>query len=81
MVWWPALLGWPAIALSVVLAVTGLMRRKEHLVLLAIVPLIPIGFYVLGSPLYWWLPIVVLIGLLLLSWSIHRAKRKSWNPD
>ena len=72
--WWPALLGWPAIALSVALVTTGAWRRNEYVVLVAIVPLLPIGYYVLGSPLYWWLPVAVLLVLLGLGWFI-RLKR------
>jgi len=81
MTWWPALLGWPAIALSAILAVIGIKRRSEYLVLAAIVPIIPIGFYILGSPLFWWLPVAVLLALLLLSWSIRRSQHKVEKPD
>jgi len=81
MTWWPALLGWPAIVLSAILSVTGIKRRSEYLVLAAIVPIIPLGFYILGSPLFWWLPVAVLLALLLLSWSVRRSKRKVEKPD
>ncbi len=81
MTWWPALLGWPAIALSIILSVIGTKRRNEYLVLAAIVPIIPFGFYILGSPLFWWLPVAVLVVLLLLSWSIRRSHRKVEKPD
>jgi hypothetical protein len=81
MTWWPALLGWPAIALSIILSVIGIKRRNEYLVLAAIVPIIPFGFYILGSPLFWWLPVAVLVVLLLLSWSIRRSHRKVEKPD
>lgn len=81
MTWWPALLGWPAIALSIILSVIGIKRRNEYLVLAAIVPMIPFGFYILGSPLFWWLPVAVLVVLLLLSWSIRRSHRKVEKPD
>jgi len=94
MTWWPALLGWPAIALSIILSVIGIKRRNEYLVLAAIVPIIPeylvlaaivpiipFGFYILGSPLFWWLPVAVLVVLLLLSWSIRRSHRKVEEPD
>lgn len=81
MTWWPALLGWPAIALSIILSVIGIKRRNEYLVLAAIVPIIPFGFYILGSPLFWWLPVAVLGVLLLLSWSIRRSHRKVEKPD
>jgi hypothetical protein len=75
MTWWPALLGWPAIALAVVIAAIGAWRRNEFIVLAAIVPVAPIGFYVLGSPLYWWLPVAVLLLLLGLSWFIRLRRR------
>ena len=81
MTWWPALLGWPAIALSAILAIIGIKRRSEYLVLAAIVPIIPIGFYILGSPLFWWLPVAVLLVLLLLSWSIRRSHRNVEKQD
>ena len=81
MTWWPALLGWPAIALSAILSVIGIKRRNEYLVLAAIVPIIPVGFYILGSPLFWWLPVAVLLVLLLLSWSIRRSHRNVEKQD
>lgn len=81
MTWWPALLGWPAIVLSAILSVIGIKRRSEYLVLAAIVPIIPLGFYILGSPLFWWLPVAVLLALLLLSWSVRRSQRKVEKPD
>lgn len=81
MTWWPALLGWPAIALSIILSVIGIKRRNEYLVLAAIVPIIPFGFYILGSPLFWWLPVAVLLVLLLLSWSIRRSHRNVEKQD
>ena len=81
MTWWPALLGWPAIALSAILSVIGIKRRNEYLVLAAIVPIIPIGFYILGSPLFWWLPVAVLLVLLLLSWSMRRSHRNVEKQD
>lgn len=81
MTWWPALLGWPAIALSAILSIIGIKRRNENLVLAAIVPIIPIGFYMLGSPFFWWLPVAILFVLLLLSWSIRRSQRKVEKPD
>ena len=67
--------------LSAILSVIGIKRRSEYLVLAAIVPIIPLGFYILGSPLFWWLPVAVLLALLLLSWSVRRSQRKVEKPD
>lgn len=71
--YWPALLGWPAIALALVLAVAGIVRRNAWLPLAAIVPLLPIGIYVLGSPTYWWLTIAVFGMLIVLSLTLRRS--------
>lgn len=81
MTWWPLLLGWPAIALSAVLSVAGFQRCNEYLVLAAILPILPVGFYILGSPYYWWVPIVILCGLLIASWTIRRARNRATNSD
>jgi len=75
MTWWPALLGWPAIALSTVLTILGFRRRNEYLVLAALFPVFPVGLYILGSPILWWLPIVITFGLLVSGWSIRRKRR------
>lgn len=75
MTWWPALLGWPAIALSSVLIAIGFARRNEYMVLVAIVPVVPIGYYILGSPVYWWIPVLVVVLLLLSGWFIRSRRR------
>jgi hypothetical protein len=77
MSWWPLLLGWPAIALSAWLAATGFVRRSEYWLLAAIVPIMPLGLYIFGSPLYWWLPVLVLFFLLASSWHIRRKRRSA----
>ena len=71
------MLGWPAIALSVFLTVSGFRKRNEYLVLGAIVPVSPVGFYILGSPIYWWLPVTFLFLLLVLFWHIRRTRRNA----
>jgi len=76
MSWWPALFGWPAIALSALLAAIGVYRRNEFLVLGAIVPLIPVSVYILGSPLYWWMPVAALLVLLGLGWFVRLKRRE-----
>ena len=73
--WWPALLGWPAIAMSVGMASAGVLLRNEYLVLGAIVPILPVGFYILGSPLYWWLPVAIVLLLAGLGWFIRLKRR------
>ena len=77
MTWWPALLGWPAMAVAAVLVTVGLQRRNEYWILGALVPLIPIGLYVLGSPFYWWLPILVVVTLMGLAVMTMRARAKT----
>ena len=74
MSWWPALLGWPAIALSVALTCIGVFRRNERLVFGAVVPIIPISFYILGSPILWWLPIVTICALLVSGLLVRRQR-------
>ena len=43
--WWPLLLGWPAVFLSVTLAVVGIVSTKPGLVLVAAVLATPFSLY------------------------------------
>lgn len=43
--WWPLLLGWPAVFLSVTLAVAGIMSRKPGLIVVAAVLAAPFSLY------------------------------------
>jgi len=48
------LLGWPALGLALVLAVSGLLRRREVPLYLAAVCILPASVYLMGSPHFRW---------------------------
>ena len=53
---WPAIVfGWPAIAVAVGLAVTGVVRSKPRWLLVTAVLLLPMSLYLAGSPRFGWL--------------------------
>jgi len=72
--YWPLLLGYPALFVSVVILVVAIMRRSDRLVLLSLLPTLPVGAYVLGSPGMWWLPLTFYIPLLGLAWYFRRRR-------
>jgi len=78
--YWPLLLGYPALGLGVLLLGAGIFRRSARLVLFAIVPLLPMGLYVGGSPGYWWIPLSVFIPMILLAWHFRR-RGEGAGPD
>lgn len=47
---WPALLGWPAVVLSVLVAGVGVLRRRVPLLVTAAVLAVPFSLYLTGSP-------------------------------
>lgn len=57
---WPAILfGWPAVIVALGLSLTGVVRRKPGWLLVAVILVVPISFYLVGSPRFWWLGICV----------------------
>ena len=64
---WPMLLGWPAIALSAAIAVVGFRRGRPLIVMLALLPILPVGLYLLGSPRFWWLPVAAVMLVIALA--------------
>jgi hypothetical protein len=52
---WPAILfGWPAIVAALTLAASGIVRGKPWWVLAAAIPVLPISFYLAGTPRFGW---------------------------
>ncbi len=59
-----ASLGWPAILLALILSVIGVTQRKPVLALLAAGLLLPITFYLIGSPRIAWLGLLIPAGFV-----------------
>ena len=73
---WPAILfGWPAVVVALALSVTGIVRKKPVLVLVAIILVGPISLYVTGSPRYWWLGLSIPLLLAGASIATHCQRR------
>jgi len=72
--YWPLLLGYPALFASIVILVVAISRRSGRLALWSIVPALPMGLYVLGSPGMWWLPPTVFIPVLALAGYFRRQR-------
>lgn len=69
---WPAILfGWPAILTALALSVTGIVRTKPVLPLVALILVGPISLYITGSPRFWWLGISIPLLLSGASIAIH----------
>jgi general stress protein CsbA len=66
MSWWPAVVfGWPAILLSILLAITGISSRRPAALFVSAVIAAPFSFYLAGTPRVGWLALmlpVLLIG-------------------
>ena len=61
------LLGWPAIATSVVLSVAGLVRKRPRLVGLAALPAAPLAWYLGNTPRFRY------VGFILPFWHLTSA--------
>ena len=64
---WPLLLGWPAIFAMCLLVYFAVRKRKPALSVLAMLLVAPLSFYLLSSPVYWWVGIAVILALIVLS--------------
>ena len=62
--WWPALLGWPAILIALVLSVAGIIRRK---------PVYPVVGAILVLPMTLYMVLSALPGLFGLAFSLSLA--------
>ena len=73
--WWPAVVfGWPAIVLSLILAVTGTALGRPVLILVSIAPALPFSFYLAGAQN--WMAFVGLFTPLALIGSAYSVSRK-----
>ena len=57
------LLGWPSLILALIMAIIGVARRKPGLLWIALLLNVPMAFYILGSPLYWFAAAAPVVGL------------------
>ncbi|NWG05860.1 MAG: hypothetical protein HXY35_04130 [Chloroflexi bacterium] len=71
------LFGFPAVLVSLLLSVVGILKEKFWLVLIGAVLFIPFSYYLSGSPGLYRLPI--LLPLFQIGSAVAvRAKKKSW---
>ncbi len=74
--YWPMLLGWPAIVLALVLAITGIARDRSALLVTAAILITPMSLYVAAAPRF---GIAILILPLLLVGAAAAVRRSSRN--
>ena len=74
--YWPVLLGWPAIVLGLILAITGIARDRSMLLIVAAILITPITLYIAAAPRFGsallFLPLL-LVGAAI---SVWRSSRK-----
>ena len=73
---WPILLGWPAILVSIVLSVTGIVRRRSGWLIVSVITVLPITLYLFGTPRFRW--IAPLLPLLLIGVGISIRRSLHW---
>ncbi len=74
---WPAIVfGWPAILIALALAVTGIVREKRVWLIAATILVLPISFYLFGSPRFWWLGLSIPLLLSGASFAVSRRRNK-----
>ena len=77
---WPAILfGWPAILLALGLSATGILRGKPAWPIAGTILVLPVSFYLAGSPLFGWLAISLPLLLSGVSIAIYyRHPKVAW---
>ena len=70
------LIGWPAILISLVLCVTGIVRAKPRWLVVAAVLIIPVSLYLAGTPRFRWIALV--FPMLLIGASIAVGRSHQW---
>lgn len=69
---WPAILfGWPAILAALALSATGIVHSKRAWPLIGAILILPVSFYLAGSPKFGWLAIALPLLLSGSSAAIH----------
>ena len=75
---WPLLLGWPSMILALGLCITGAVRRQAAWFVAATVLLVPIAYYLGGSPRTPWgffVPLITFAGSIGIA---RRSTRVAW---
>ena len=73
---WPFFIGWPAVAVSVVLALVGVVKGKAGLLVGAGVLALPFGLYLSANPGTPWgvgIPLAYFLAAVLVRWNKRRA--------
>ena len=71
---WPILLGWPAILVSLVLSVVGIVRRSPAWLIISAIVVVPLAFYLFGTPRFWWAGLLCPVLLVGASIAIRRSR-------
>jgi hypothetical protein len=72
--WIPLLLGWPAIIIALLLSLFGIIRRKPRVLIASAILVLPISFYLLGSPRIGWLGLLIPFLFVGVGMAIYRKK-------
>ena len=73
------LFGWPAIIISLVLCVTGLVRAKPKWLVVAAVFITPVSLYLAATPRFRWIAMLFPVLLFGASFAIRRSlPRLAW---
>lgn len=71
--WWPAIVfGWPAVIVTLLLSVAGIARKKPVLLVIATIVVAPFSFYLMGSPRFGLVGLMIPLCLLGSSIAVHR---------
>jgi hypothetical protein len=71
--WWPMIVfGWPAVIVTLLLSVAGIVRKKPALLVIATIVVIPISYYLMGSPRFGLVGLAIPLCLLGSSIAVHR---------
>ena len=70
---WPILLGWPAILVSVVLAVIGIVRKRPGWLVGSAIVVVPFALYLFATPRFRWVALVFPVLLFAASIAIRRS--------
>ena len=71
--WWPMIVfGWPAVIVTLLLSVAGIARKKPSLLVIATIVVIPFSYYLMGSPRFGLVGLIIPFCMLGSSIAVHR---------
>ena len=73
MQWWPMIVfGWPAVIVTLLLSVAGIVRKKPVLLVIATVVVSPLSYYLMSSPRFGLVALAMPLCLLGSSVAVQR---------